>query len=118
MSSTRTLLAWIGATSAGALFALSVYRVERFHHLTARDGVLAAMMVLFPASFYLARKAEYLSLLTGLFMLFGVAVGVTLDAVLDRSVDRNLFPLEIVVLAVITAPAIVAGTVAGSWRRA
>jgi hypothetical protein len=103
--------------AAGALFVLSVSRLERLHHLTARDGVLAAMIVLFPASWYFARRAEYLSLLTGLFMFFGIAVGVTVDALLDRSVDRNLFPLEILVFAVIAAPAIVAGTVSGCWRR-
>ena len=110
-----TPLGWIGATCVGTLFPLSVSRVEVFHHVTARAGVLAAMIVLFPASFYFARRARYLPLLTGLFMFFGIAAGVTVDAALD-SIDRNLFPLEIVVLAAITAPAIVAGTVWGSWR--
>ena len=43
-----------------------------------------------------------------------ILAGVAFDALTDRTMDRNLFPIEMIIWAGISTPGIFAGTIAGS----
>jgi hypothetical protein len=51
------------------------------------------------------------------FFLIGVAVGVVIDALSDKTMDRNIYPIEAVVWCAIFAPALGFGKEIGAWMR-
>jgi hypothetical protein len=51
------------------------------------------------------------------FFLVGVAVGVVIDALTDKTMDRNIFPIEAVVWCAIFGPALGFGKELGAWLK-
>jgi drug/metabolite transporter (DMT)-like permease len=65
----------------------------------------------------LVRFTEWGSQLSIPFFLVGVAVGVVYDAVTDKTMDRNLFPIEAAFWSGILAVALGFGKELGAWLK-
>lgn len=104
---------------SGGLYVTLCLRVSS---LTYRDSDLA-MLVYFASVFVvlllliaaLVRFTEWGAQVSIPFFLIGVAVGVIYDALSDKTMDRNLFPIEAVIWCAILAPALGFGKGLGVW---
>ena len=93
--------------------------VEVFYHLPPlpfrlHDEVVAAMLVLLLISMALSAYSDRQPWLTVPLVLGGIVFGVIADVSLDTKVDRNLWPIEIVLMCAISAPGVILGTAAGA----
>jgi len=100
-------------------FAIGVLFVEMAYHLPPVPfGMLSelalATLVLFPFSMALTAYSDRKPWSTVLLMLGGVMFGVIVDVSLDTKVDRNLWPIEIVIVCAMAAPGVILGTAAGT----
>ena len=119
MKLVKPVLARLGATVAGTLY---VTLCLRMGSQSARDSEPAATLylVLTLAALLLtvatlAGFSEWGSKISIPFFLVGTAVGVVRDALMDTKVDRNLFPIEVVIWCGFFAIAMGFGKELGAW---
>ena len=79
--------------------------------------MLAVFGVLFFFVYALARFTEWGSRFSILFFLIGVAIGVVIDATNDKTMERNIYPIEAVFWCIIFGPAVAMGREWGERRR-
>jgi CDP-diglyceride synthetase len=121
MKLVKPVLARLGATVAGTLY---VTLCLRMGSQSARDSepaatlylllILAVLLLLVSA---IASLSEWVSRPNILSFLVGTAIGVTYDALSDKTTDRNLFPIEIILWCAMFSVALVAGKRFGEWRK-
>jgi hypothetical protein len=109
----RTSLMRLLAFSIGFSF------LEIFYHLPRlpfgmRGQLVAALLVLLLISMALSAYSNRQPWLTVPLMLGGIMFGVITDVSLDTKVDRNLWPIEIVLMCAISAPGVILGAAAGA----
>jgi hypothetical protein len=116
----------IRALGIGLLSAVSgeLYITLCYRAIKVGDSGLAALLyfvsvfvVLLLLVSGLARFFEWGSKFSILLFLVGVSVGVVIDATSDKTMDRNIYPIEAVMWWIIFAPAIAIGRELGSRLR-
>lgn len=100
-------------------FAIGVLFVEIVYHLPPlpfgmRGQLVAATLVLLLVSMSLSAYSDRQPWSTVPLMLGGILFGVIADVFLDTKVDRNLWPIEIVIMCAISAPGVILGTAVGT----
>jgi hypothetical protein len=121
----KALAARVAAAASGAIY---VTFWEALSRLANQYGPLrspAAALVFFGLTFgvllllvtALIRFTEWGSQLSIPFFLIGVAVGVVYDALTDKTMDRNIFPIEAAIWCGILAPALGFGKELGAWLK-
>ena len=125
MRTLKALAARMAAAACGAMYATVWAILDR---LSARYGFLQgpagsllyialAFGVLLLLVAALVRFTQWGSQFSIPFFLIGVAVVVVYDAVTDKTTDRNLFPIEAVLVCAILAPALGFGKELGAWLK-
>ena len=100
-------------------FGIGVLFVEIVYHLPPlpfgiRSLFVATTLVLILVSMVLSAYSDRQPWLTVLLMLGGILFGVIADVSMDTKVDRNLWPIEIVLMCAVSAPGIILGTGVGT----
>jgi hypothetical protein len=93
--------------------------LEIFYHLPPlpfglRGQIVASLLVLLLISMALSAYSDRRPWLTVPLMLGGIVFGVIADVSLDTKVDRNLWPIEILLMCAISAPGVIIGTAVGT----
>ena len=94
---------------------------DRYGLLQNSEGSLLYIALAFGVTLILVaalvRFTEWGSQISIPFFLIGVAIGVVYDALSDKKIDRNLFPIEAVLACAIFGPALGFGKKLGAWLK-
>ena len=110
----RTLLMKILAFAIGALFVEIIYHLPSTLPFGMLGELAVGTLVLFLVSLALSVYSDRKPWSIVFLMLAGAVFGVVLDVSLDTKVDRNLWPIEIVIVCVTAAPGVILGTTVGT----
>jgi hypothetical protein len=121
----RELAEKLAATAVGAIYVTIWFYLNRAgDRYPALHGpgpalifVVLTFVVLLLLMAALVRSYEWGARLSIPFFSIGVAVGVVYDALSDTTMDRNLFPIEVVIWCAIFAAALGFGKELGAWLR-
>src|SRR5258708_15786766 len=114
MTESKTWLAKLLALAAGIEYVTVVSRFPILGITSFSALIALSVLVLGPLTVALvicAGKASWL--IVPLLVFIGVISGIMIDVVSDTKVDRNLFPIEIILLSVVVAPILVASSALG-----
>jgi hypothetical protein len=121
----RELAEKMAATAFGAIYVTIWFYLDRvanrypsLHGLgAALFFIVSAFVVLLVLITALVSSYEWGSRVSIPFFSIGVAVGVVYDALSDKTMDRNLFPIEAGIWCAIFATALGFGKELGAWLR-
>jgi hypothetical protein len=118
----KALPAELVAAACGVIYITAFFNFLRLVGLNNPQGLVASWLsILSPFVVLLLLVAalvlftEWGSQVSIPFFLLGVAVGVVIDAVTDKTMDRNLFPIEAAIWCGILAAALGFGKELGAW---
>jgi len=120
----KMLPAELVVAACGAIYITTWFNLLKLVGLYNPQGLVASWLsivspfvVLLLLVAALVRFAEWGSQLSIPFFLLGVSVGVVFDAVTDKTMDRNLFPIEAAIWCGILAAALGFGKELGAWLK-
>ncbi len=121
----KALGARVAAATCGTMYAtfwaILDRLTDRYGLLQSPEGSLLYIALAFGVTLLLVaalvRFTEWGSQISIPFFLIGVAIGVVYDALSDKKIDRNLFPIEAALACAIFAPALGFGKKLGAWLK-
>ncbi len=113
---------WLVSALIGALYVTICFKIGNLNYPEGALPVViyyaGVVVVLFLLIMALTVFVDWGWRFSTLFFLLGVAVGVVIDAFSDKTMERNVFPLEFLLWCVFFIPAIAAGkSLGGSLRK-